>query len=699
MAGEWDVVGTAPAQIQNPWAVQNIAPAPPAQTKANGAPKLQETSGAEDLGNVGIKTLLDLPHGVAHAGLDLIRRITGQDTDQPEPSWMQALHVAPNAKEQATIGSVASHPFTQALMDTVMPQVEPAAHAVQAADTALGNVSPTAQDVLHQTGQVASDVAQIAPAVGVAAKGAGAAGEALAASRAAAEATQPAAVTKFGFRTAENAPIARSVAGNSGREALILHNQGAGDAVLGAEAGVPHGTDLSYEALEAGRQAPNSVYARVASSLPEGPLSPNAQAAVQGAGGVGTRITKGTPDAANAIQALKDQLLEPGRSFTGEQIVNEMRGLRQEGGVNLASDDVSKQQLGKAQLDMARALEQHVADTLPPNAETSLEQLQQARVALAKNYAVQGALRGRNVDMQALARIQRADPDLLTGPMKDVADFANLHPEVSALPSAGVRYAPPGLGKDLGQINLLNPRSWIQPIAGSVARRSLTGGAPAAAQSAPVRGLGDEFAPIDRTPQPPPGLTASPPTAPPPAAAGRPGDIPLADVLSHGVEQSPPAGLSLAPEGPPAAPGGVPFRVNAEHAAGGLELSPEQWLDNFLKGNNADYAAVKSQGVPEGIVQRANNASGESPASLEAISRGTRPLAIVDQDGNEAPLLRDVTQIDQRAPKGKIIIDTSTGEIVDRGGMSQQNANGLRNRWATQGGKLGDQFVVKRSGS
>jgi hypothetical protein len=114
--------------------------------------------------------------------------------------------------------------------------------------------------------------------------------------------------------------------------------------------------------------------------------------------------------------------------------------------------------------------------------------------------------------------------------------------------------------------------------------------------------------------------------------------------------------------------------------------------------NNSDHAGVMSQGVPEGIIQRSrgvtNNASGESAASQEAINRGTRKLSIIDQDGNEQPLMRDVTQADRKAPKGKIIIDTSTGEIIDRGGLSQAHANGLRNRWATMGRTLGDHFVM-----
>jgi hypothetical protein len=69
------------------------------------------------------------------------------------------------------------------------------------------------------------------------------------------------------------------------------------------------------------------------------------------------------------------------------------------------------------------------------------------------------------------------------------------------------------------------------------------------------------------------GMTADAPmTGPPPAVAGHPGELSLADVLSHGTEQRPVEGLSLAPMGH--TPGeGIPFSVNADHAAGGLTLA------------------------------------------------------------------------------------------------------------------------------
>ena len=177
--------------------------------------------------------------------------------------------------------------------------------------------------------------------------------------------------------------------------------------------------------------------------------------------------------------------------------------MRQEGYNRLGSDDVSQQSIGKAQLEIANALDQHIADTLPATAPVTADQFKAARVALAKNQSVQAALRGSNVDAQAIGRMQRANPDLLTDELKEVADFANSNPTVSGLGSR-VR-DPPSFAGDIGHAvgrnaeSVLNPAFWTG-ITGAqgAARRFLTGSTPdaiAAARSKFPGQLGDEFAP------------------------------------------------------------------------------------------------------------------------------------------------------------------------------------------------------------
>lgn len=544
--------------------------------------------GAAELAGTGIG---NIPHAALHAGVDLIRRLTGGDTDAPDPGFVQATQVAPGQAAQNLMARVEGARGPHELADklgTPAPELS----------------NPTLQDIRQQANSVGSDVMGLAPAAGIVKGVAGAVANAGAAGEAAA-ASAPS-WAKAGFRTAADSPIARNVAGTSGKDALNLHNQPIGNVLASAESGVPHGTPLTYEALEAARAAPNSVYGRVAQNLPEGPLSPSAQTMIQNAGSSG-RITTGTPAAATAIDKLKTELTDPNGKFSGDRVVNELRGLRQEGYTNVGSEDVSNQQLGKAQLDMAKGLEQHITDTLPANGTVSTQQLQEARTALAKNHAVQSSLRGNDIDMQALARVQRADPKLLTGGLQDIADFANLHPEVSTLPAAGARYNPPGLLKDVGSINPLERpiQSIAQVLGGGLARRALTGNTAAAIEAAQARFPGasaGKFAPVEPkppsagnlalAPEPP---IQSPPSNPGPGAAG---GFSLADLLSTGVEQPPARGLSLADATAPQQ-GGIPFQQNADHLAGGLSLAPN--APAVAGAPATDLASVLSAHIPNQV--------------------------------------------------------------------------------------------------
>lgn len=654
------------------------APVVPASTAAPKTSKPtipdQETPGGGFL-DAGLRSIVNSVPNAANSVNDLINRVlpgTGLPTNAPT--------MQPKAGETSAVQGVASSAPVQAIMDRVGPVLDAIVHGSQEQDTALQQAHPMLHAALHNLSAVASDALQAAPVV---AGGANALGAAIPAPTAASPGEA------IGFRSAATHPIAAGVAGGSGTDALTLHNQQIGNVLANAESGVPHNTPLGYDTLDTARAAPNAVYSRVAQSLPTGQLDATAQAEIGSAGQpAGGRITAGSPQAQVQIDALKQQLLNPQRVFTGDQQVNELRGLRQEGYNNIASDDVSNQQLGSAQIDMARAIEGHIGRNLPPNGTVDLGQFQDARTALAKNYAVQGALKGSNIDMQAVARMQRADPDLLTGGLQTIADFANSHPTVTGL--ANRIEVAPSFGNDIGKAmggnleSVLSPSFWSRVAGGQAGARGIltgnTGQAVSQAQGAFPGRLSDAFSPL------PPGELD---LQPPPGNAGGP-PVQRTMPLAPGNGQVPPG---AGPQPPVQVPPAIASRVQPQAP---LAVSPNDWLNHFLgPSNNSDYAGVMSQGVPEGIVQRGGN----DPASLmaaspEAINRGTRPLAIIDPDGNEQPLLRDVTQIDQTPPKGSMIIDRSTGEIVNRGGLSEARANGLRNRWATMGRTLGDHFTM-----
>lgn len=677
----------------------------------------------------------NIPGSIINAGADFLARATGH-TAGAHPVGM----VQPGQ---------AGREFGQRGADLLEQGIEAAgggdvaAKGVGATDTAVRSAAE-AHPALANGLAAASDVAQIAGArAGLrapiaeglptlpAAVNRGVRGVTAATgdtAQAAAQAAQQAAWEKLGLKTGQGQGVAQAMAGASGKQALQLNNAQAGNAVAQGEAGVPHTQLLGADTLEAARAAPEGVFGRVAKAVPEGPLDQTASAAADAVPAKLANLATTSDNAKTTIQNIVERLKA---TKTGDQRLEDLRSLRQEGFKQTTADDVDTQAIGKAKLALADAVEGHIERAIPQGADVTPEQFKAARTALAKNWTVDSVLRGNDVDLNALSRIHENNPNLLTGPLRDLADFASKNKGV--IGTAG-RVEAPSVVEDLkNSINIMHPvKGAIEGATGALGRRLLTGGPAAgraAAREAVPGRLGDEFAPIQPKPAAPGTVNFTPPEGAPPMAvagegAGGPhgpapgpaGGIPLADVLSHGVERAPPAGLSVGPMGAPQGEG-LPFRVNAEHAAGGLGLAPEEaWFHGGQPERLGDLAAVMSQGVPEGIMTRtaapaagtrsmrgpgtrlgdvlANNASGESAASQEAINRGTRDLVKVDPDGNETPVLRDVTQVDRSAPKGSLIVDRSSGEIVSRGGLNKQAAEGLRNRWASRQ-RLGDTFVSR----
>lgn len=533
---------------------------------------------------------------------------------------------------------------------------------------------------------------------------------------AAARDSGPAAAAGFRNTSGLAGGTGRILAGDTAKPALVNHNANVGNVIGASEAGIPTGTAPSYEALEAARAEPGAVMDRVAAELPDNhTVDATGRAGITAAAnpaGEGTVLAQG---AQADVAAWRDRLLQPS---TGAQRINQLRTLRQEGFTQAGSDAVDQQQIGAAKLGMARALEDNIGRDLPVGGSVDLDQFQAARKTLAKNYTWQSALRGNDFDLSAIARIQRAEPQLLDGATKTAADFANANREVVGLPT---RVNAPSIPTDLANTNPLklgNLASFATAGTGPALGRLMLRGGPStlertnrmfSAQPGRFAPLPSDVPPMPHGPPEPEFTTGVGANPNPPAAGGRPGDIPLADLLSHGVEQPPAAGLTAGPMGAPQ-PSGIPFQVNAGHAAGDLSLAHEPSLGDLLA-DLRDHAAVMSQGVPEGVMARtaapggrmasagkpgmlANNASGESAASQEAINRGTRNLVQIDSDGNATPVLRDVTQVDARAPKGNLLMDADSGEIIDRGGLNQRNAEALRNRAASKL-KLGDNFVSR----
>ena len=475
---DWDVVGAAPAQVQNPWAVRSLAPAPEPALTAGGV--------AKGVGDAALSGVSKVATGVVGAPIALANRLIAALSGGDGQMAADAAHEYVNR----TFGH-----------DTQTPVGKHIGAAVQAALAPLGESANADKQLLEQGGQklglpagaVSNQLSEAGDIAGTAGLAAPLAAGARASTEAADLAAQnaPAATTKYGMQTGENSPWTRNIAGSSAQPAVAAHNQSIANPVLGAQAGVSPGTKLTPQALETAREAPNSVYQRAEASIPTGPLSPNAAATVQGVGADDMIVH--SPDTQATIDAQKARLLSG--PLTGSQVVNAQKALRFNGFKNVGSQDPEQLALGQAQLKMSDALHQHMVDTLPANAPVSADQLSAARVALAQNHTIENAL-GPNgdINLTKLAKIHNDNPGMLSGSMADIAQFASDHPEVTRLPSDAERFNPSGFVKDLAGINPLRPVGSIaQLFGGKVARGMLTKGAPTVEPQ--VTGLGGEFGP------------------------------------------------------------------------------------------------------------------------------------------------------------------------------------------------------------
>lgn len=715
-----------------------------------------------------------IPSAAAYAG-SAVGGALGLDTNPSADAT--STHDYFTYKPQSDAGRELEANISKAASPVTQPLGKAANVVSDAADAAarkVGEFSPAAEAALRAAPGAANAVATLLPVAGAAKAGIAATGEAAAAEAASTR-------QGLGLRTGDESPIAKGAAGESGRAALIQQNGDIYNTAGKNIAGVPQSVDLSPASLKAAREAPNSVYDRAAASVPTGPITGDAATAIQNAGNEMERITSGSPDAVANINRLRQELLD--KPVTGQQVLTENRALRQEGHTNIASDDISNQQLGKAQLAMADALETHIENSLPENGRVSVDQLRDARTALAQNRTIENALHGSSVDPQALFRAQKNGVPM-TGDLAMLAKFAADNPDVSTLASrkyeghtvaeqiggamntdnhqdimgrlfklAGIPNIAKGplLGKVGTDAAASIPRMGangefdpLHPAPGSVGPPTpplrLTGpsmvnaggGVSTGNTLADVLGLTPDVqaagsahpgaprvsAPVETPPQRgemptvdfhPPGNYAGQlqPNGPVPAQGPAPGGVSLADLLSHGVEQPAAPGLTAGPMGAPA-PQGLPFKQDAGHLAGDLQLGGEhsQSLGDLI----SDLAGIGSQGrvgarasavgsrgnmlnqepgVPEGITLRTNNASGESSASVEAINRDKMERAagqdrfLVDPDGKLWPI-RGVDAVDAKAPKGSIIIQKGVGaepySILDRGGLAVQHAKGLMNR-------------------
>lgn len=141
--------------------------------------------------------------------------------------------------------------------------------------------------------------------------------------------------------------------------------------------------------------------------------------------------------------------------FDSKDAIDASRRLRDEASANFKKGENS---VAKAQLDVANALEnqieRHLINTGRPDAHTILEQFKLSRQRMAVSHTVENAIRegSGSVDAKKLANmLQRGD--YMTGELKTIAEFANIAPRVTNMPST---IGTPAAGSVLGQNLLTN---------------------------------------------------------------------------------------------------------------------------------------------------------------------------------------------------------------------------------------------------
>lgn len=239
-------------------------------------------------------------------------------------------------------------------------------------------------------------------------------------------------------------------------QAASIKNQEVTNVLAKKSLGIAEDAPLDRAALETVRQEAGQAYEVVANLQSVnwdrgflksvGDLIPSGKGAVKN-------------PAHDAIEELVQGLTQKA-SWTGSELVDDIRLLREMGNANLASaragGDVAKQMLGKAQMKASSLLEDLAERNLANNKAPSsaIQELKNARQLIAKSYSVERALDEAtgNVSAQALAgQLKKGKP--LSGELETIAKTSAAFPQATRPAQA---------------IGSANPLSAVDAISGSL---------------------------------------------------------------------------------------------------------------------------------------------------------------------------------------------------------------------------------------
>lgn len=571
-------------------------PVPPQATATRGPDTLGETLSyaGRQLG------------GVGEAGINLLQSLYAQPAAALSREVARAI---PGADPDKVHDAVIKHLVSQwnpdnAALQTVSGAVSLPARAVGAtADYGISKLPASAQPWAQQVKGAGADLLALAPVAPIANAGA----DAIRTSIEQSDATQAAqeqaranlnaprdailaqartrglVVPPTAVNPSAEATAAESISGKAAtRQAMQATNSDGFNSIIRDDLGLPKDQPLTRDALHEDIKTAGKIYGQVEKAQPIihddaytadldriQQLGPDLESAYPGSGA----------QANDKVTALVDSLRQP--QVDAKDAIGMFKFLNNSAKDNFQAGfagDPQALQLARGQRAGADALSDLIQRNLEASGNKALaDDWQDARIQIAKGYTALGALKGNNIDAMNLAAQMRKDKPL-SGGFKLVADFADQFPEVSTVPKSG---------------------AGVSKLAAVVGGAGVAGAAEALALGHPVA------AAVAGT------------------AAGVGAGLPYA-LRQYLLSDSGQARL-----GTPAydqrlldlarkyAPGP---RAAAEPDA--FSLAPDEPLLSGPRANNADYAAVLSQGVGEH--QGAPELTASTPTAMTA-RPSTRP--------------------------------------------------------------------------
>lgn len=378
---------------------------------------------AADIGTAALANTIEAP---VLGAVGLAERAIGH-SDTPVKNWL-GEHMVYHTQEDL------GRPWVNAME-------KPIAGALHSVDKAVGDYAGSSvQKWLREIAGTASDAANVLPAAGAISREVSAATAAKPlmdvpdVARAPDELARAAGIkvrpSDVQAATGSEQPsiaarATESVGGSKDlKREFILENKPKINALASASVQMPEGTLLSPASLAEAEKPYAVAYDAVKKRVGPTEADPQFLSAVQQAG---VRKDSVLP-ISGEIRAAQQSLVDAGE-MNGKQIIATMSDLRERGFANKLSDNSNTQALGKAQLDLARALEDRLERATAANAPDLLPAFKEARIGFAKTGTIRASLVGHDINPQAVLRLADNNPGI-TGELKLIADLAERFPKV-----------------------------------------------------------------------------------------------------------------------------------------------------------------------------------------------------------------------------------------------------------------------------